>query len=170
MIASIDPGIHESGIACWDSISGHLFHAFSLPIPGSLRGPRAWKTMAWTVKEALPALDALVIEIPQVYETRARSKGDPNDLIQLAACVGAIVGQLPTGVEVSCVKPAEWKGQVKKEVTQARCLTILTEEEKQRIKLPSAKSLAHNVWDALGLGLWHLDRLGIRTKRIPAFS
>lgn len=155
MIASVDPGTRESGVALWDAVSGRLTHAFLIKAGG-------WIAMASAVKEAIPACDRLVIEIPQIY-VRSRSKGDPNDLIKLAACAGAIVGRLPSGVEILCARPADWKGQTPKEVTRSRCLTALSPDEIRSVRLPSAKGLQHNVWDAVGLGLWYLRRLGLRT-------
>jgi len=99
--------------------------------------------------------EELVIEIPQVY-VRARSKGDPNDLIMLAGLVGAFVYCF--GNASKLYRPAEWKGQVTKEITEQRARKRLSPDELSRIELPSAKGLHHNVWDAVGLGLHHLGR------------
>lgn len=96
-----------------------------------------------------------VLEIPQVY-VRNRSKGDPNDLIMLAGLVGAFAYRFAEGHVL--YKPAEWKGQVKKEITEMRARKRLSPEELARVQLPSAKSLAHNVWDGVALGLFHFGR------------
>ena len=55
-------------------------------------------------------------------------------------------------------KPHEWKGTVEKKVMELRIQKHLTTEELKIVELP-AKSLAHNVWDAAGIGLKHLKRL-----------
>ncbi len=73
ILLSIDPGVHSSGIAFWRD--GALAQVDFLAPPGHvLEGP---------------AIDKLVIELPQVYQGRAQ-KGDPNDLIDLAFEVGRI--------------------------------------------------------------------------------
>jgi hypothetical protein len=151
MIASIDPGLHDSGLALWTD-DGELTWAVLVSTPRHLRGIDAWWTMARDIRERLISVTEITIELPQVY-VRSRSKGDPNDLIQLAAVVGALAGTLLG--KITIYKPAEWKGQATKEVTKNRCLEKLRPDETARIVLP-AKSLQHNVWDAIGLGLHHL--------------
>jgi hypothetical protein len=103
--------------------------------------------------------DNLVIEVPQVY-TRARSKGDPNDLIDLACVVGAIMG-VHNWRQVFVYRPAQWKGQQPKEVTTRNAQNDLRPEELTRVT-HCAASLMHNVWDAVALGLAHLKKVGQR--------
>jgi hypothetical protein len=100
----------------------------------------------------------VVIELPQIYRA-AQSKGDPNDLIQVAEEVGRWRGRFESiGVLPSLVKPAEWKGQVPKDVHHARASKVLFPAELARIpKLP--KTQAHNMMDAVALGLWRLSRM-----------
>jgi hypothetical protein len=110
------------------------------------------------------ALDTVVIERPQVY-VHSRAKGDPNDLITLALVAGAIAGGMRTSRTKLLVveyRPAEWKGQVPKHVMEKRVKRSLAEHEHERVQLPSAGALAHNVWDAIGIGLHHLR--GIRRR------
>ncbi len=99
----------------------------------------------------------LVVEVPQVYQ---RGKGDQNDLLLLALSAGAIAASFVENydIEVHGYLPAQWKGQVPKDITKRRVLEELFEEEKALIELPSAKSLQHNVFDAIGLGMHHLKR------------
>ncbi len=107
----------------------------------------------------VPMPDKLVIEWPQVY-TRAKSKGDPNDMLPVAAVAGIVIASLSADV-VLTPRPAEWKGQVPKDVHNARVMRRLTPEERNRVdaaQLP--KSLANNAIDAIGLGLWALGRMG----------
>lgn len=101
----------------------------------------------------------LVIEWPQIY-TRTKSKGDPNDLLPVAAVAGAIISSVGA-LTVRMPKPSDWKGQVPKDVHNARVLKRLTPGERARFdaaRLP--KSLANNAIDAVGLGLWALGRMG----------
>ncbi len=104
------------------------------------------------------AFTELVIELPQVY-TRSLSKGDPNDLITLALTVGAISALCGSiGAHTVLYRPSEWKGQVSKNVTEARARKRLTEVELKRIELPKAAKLKTDVWDAIGIGLHFLRR------------
>jgi hypothetical protein len=158
MLISVDPGLRACGVAAWNAATKSLVHAGFVINQGT-----GWVSMVDAVRFAVglisPAAVAtanvqLAIEIPQVYG-RALWKGDPNDLIDLAGLVGAFVHCFPEG---RVYRPAEWKKQVTKEVTEHRAKKRLTEEELSRVVLPSAKGLRHNVWDAVGIGLHHLER------------
>jgi Holliday junction resolvasome RuvABC endonuclease subunit len=162
MIVSIDPGVHEAGVAVWYG-DGPLASAWLVRLDDP-RYTTPWAGMGRTVANEVGriALDAVVIERPQVY-VHSRAKGDPNDLITLALAAGAMIGAMRatrTKLIVVEYKPAEWKGQVPKDVMTRRIKRSLTEDEHERVRLPSASSLAHNVWDAVGIGLHHL-----RSKR-----
>lgn len=100
----------------------------------------------------------LVIEIPQVYRA-SKSKGDPNDLIKVAVQAGQWIERARLyGASVYRQLPQEWKGQVPKETHHKRILAVLNPTELARLpKLP--KSDAHNMLDAIGLGLFHLGRI-----------
>lgn len=158
MILSIDPGLHGCGWARWER-SGRLESAGYVAaneITG--RAPATWRFMArllWLRVGGSDGLGAVVLELPQVY-TRTRAKGDPNDLIQLAGVVGAVAAQVPPNVAIYAYRPAEWKGQVPKSVIELRVKKRLGDALKV-VEWPSAKYLHHNVWDAIGLGLYHLN-------------
>lgn len=157
MILSVDPGLRGCGVALWGD--GALVGAGYVRGPTAGRGPAAWVEMARCVAEWVGRDGArLVVEYPQVY-VRARSKGDPNDLIQLAGVVGAISARFPAW-PVGYL-PAQWKGQLSKEICWARAERDLEVHELNRVKWP-AKSLRHNVEDALALGLYHLKATGAR--------
>lgn len=96
----------------------------------------------------------VVVEHPQYYP---RSKVDPNSLIKLAFTVGAAVRHFdPTHVVTPT--PREWKGQVPKEIHNARVLARLSQEEMRVFKATiCGHSLLHNVVDAIGVALWHLE-------------
>ncbi len=113
----------------------------------------------WThqrVPDVLPT-DNAIIELPQIYP--GPRDEDPNDLIQVARCVGQWECELRrAGATVRLVHPREWKGSVPKTVHNARVLAALTDAERARLpKLPASK--LHNVLDAVGLGLWLLKRI-----------
>lgn len=158
MILSIDPGLRGCGVALW-APDGELAAAAYVAGDKTAKDAAAWVTMAYAVHEwadhacGADLVDELVCEFPKVY-TLGKSKGDPEDLLQLAAVVGCIVGKFP-GTVRRVYRPSEWKGQTPKDITTARTQAALTGEERARIKLPG-KSLAHNVHDAIGIGLRHL--------------
>lgn len=149
-LLAIDPGLHSCGISLWNN--GSLVNAALVPNLDS-----TWTGMALGIKEYIASFLTYVsngvIEIPQVYR---HGKGDPEDLIQLAGVCGAIKGVL--GGSWTDVKPREWKGQVPKEVMVQRIQKKLSTIEIGAVVLPQ-KSLAHNVWDSVGIGLWSLGRL-----------
>lgn len=171
--ASIDPGKHACGVAVWKTDTGQLIWAgwVKNPFknePGKERAER-WGDMGRMVAASLGRFTqyaasnvrlSLVLEIPQVYD--GYGDEDKNDLIDLAGVQGAIVGSLGAKAEVEWSPvPREWKGQLPKEISEARVEAKLSEEEKSRIEWP-AKSYRHNVYDALHLGLVHLEREGLR--------
>lgn len=106
----------------------------------------------------------LVIEKPEIYQQRFM-KGDPRDLANLAIVVGGIIAAF-LGASSYTHFPKEWKGQLPKEVSERRTLSKLSEKEKKVLKKPEVYgepktaplSLLHNMVDAVGLGLWKLQR------------
>lgn len=106
----------------------------------------------------------LIMEWPQVYRA-TRSKGDPNGLLGIAAICGALVA-LAQPTRVLMKTPAEWIGQLPKAATKKGALTSprarrilgnLTESE--RDYLQRFDDVTHDEIDAIGLGLFALDRL-----------
>lgn len=156
MILSIDPGVHECGVAVWGTTAG-LQRAYLCQGLSTAMYAGAWSSMAGALGLSERDTSRVVIELPQVY-VRSRSKGDPNDLIQLAACVGAIA-QAFRHVPVHIFKPSEWKGQVPKLVMIERIKERLSPDESACVKLPKDKKFQTDVWDAVGLGLHYLKRL-----------
>jgi hypothetical protein len=96
-----------------------------------------------------------VCEIPQVYRI-GKGKGDPNDLVMVAACAGRMTALFPNP---SFVKPERWKAQVDGDIMCDRIVKFLTPGEAS--KIPNyPDSYRHNVIDAIGIGLWKLGRMG----------
>ena len=96
-----------------------------------------------------------VAEWPQVYQRgQGKSKGDPNDVVPLACVIGAAAAAMsPKSTRV--FKPSEWKGQVPKPAIKKRIVDELTDAEVSRV----SKRLAHDGYDAIGIGLYALGRL-----------
>lgn len=104
----------------------------------------------------------LVIEVPEIYISRANWKGDPNDLIKVALQVGRWIERAAQrGCSVTTALPKEWKGQTPKDVHNARAIRKLTPSEAARLP-HMAETKRHNMIDAVALGLWKLGRLPTR--------
>lgn len=114
---------------------------------------------AWT-RIHFPRGSKVYIEKPQVYP---EDPVPPNDLITLALMVGKLAWEAEQdGCYVQLPTPHAWKGTVKKHIHNARVLKALTERERVMVlgvitKLP--KAYRHNVIDAVGIGLWALQRM-----------
>lgn len=161
-LISVDPGTHSAGVACWDD--DELTSAW-------LSVAEDWRMTAFQVfsdlKECFPIelikTANLILEIPQVY-TQNKLKGDPNDLVDVASMASCLAGAFGPEARVMRYWPADWKGQVPKVIMTNRIKEKLSKDERARVELPSAKGLQHNVWDAIGIGLYHLR--GRRGRRV----
>ena len=150
-LVSIDPGLRGCGLAYWNEDGGLLSVAYVRNPVKIGNGPAAWMGYERTVGSWYTGLtDHFLSEIPQVYRAGA-SKGDPDDLIQLAGVVG-VFSALFSATTYTGVKPREWKGQVPKDVHHARLVKTLTPEELTMVEASAPPSLRHNVLDAVGIG------------------
>ena len=157
IILAVDPGIRGCGAAVFQAERLLAAEYVRNPcIAGSI--PDAILDMAravvvWFWSVGLQAPDALVIEWPQIYRA-GKMKGDQNDLLPLVGVDLAIAAKL--NVQTIAYRPAEWKGQMTKDATQARVTARLDRVETNRIRHAGAKD--HNTYDAIGIGLHHIGR------------
>lgn len=172
-LLSIDPGVRTCGCAMW--LNGKLTAAKL--VLGVLKGAEASPAdlvehMAISVKRWVGGSIGLVpydlntvIEMMRTYDGKAKGNADANDLIMVSLVSGGILMHMCR--PGTLVLPENWKGGVPKKnrhgdnVIKERCLDKLSKEEIATIDLP-AKSLEHNVWDAIGIGLRHLRNTGVR--------
>ena len=113
----------------------------------------------------------VVLEWPKVLlsgHQRAEKEGaDPNDLLPLSGVdVGVAVLLQRMLLRGTCLRvtladklPADWKGQVPKDVMCARVLSRLTPEERARLQLRPRGGHSKDELDAVGVLLHHLGRL-----------
>lgn len=94
-----------------------------------------------------------IFERPRVYLGK---RLNPDDLIPLAE-IGACLSGMTT-IPIRVYRPRDWKGSIDGDAMVERIKTRLTPAEHSRIHLP-AKSLEHNVYDSIGIGLAYLGRL-----------
>lgn len=139
-LLAIDPGKHR--------------HACALFLDGVF-------TNAWFQVRSLIVMTAhaerVVAELPQVYQ-RGKSKGNPNDLIDLALALGRFTG----GVTCEYVLPAQWKGQIPKTIHHQRMRAALWPTELIALDESTSgelKTQIHNLYDSVCLGLTVLGRL-----------
>jgi hypothetical protein len=148
-LVSIDPSTRDLAWARWDGKT--------LVACGLYPFDKLWVAGEWCRNVGG---DVLVVEEPMVYHGAKNTKGaDAEDLIQLAKVVGACA---TFRGHVTFLKPANWKGQIPKDVCWMRSLKRLSVQEAAvydaAIRQVGA-SKRHNVHDAIGLGLYYLGRL-----------
>lgn len=146
MILTIDPAVHMCALAMFGDDHTLTWCAY---VPSGKR-------------PVLPRVDIaeVVLERPKVYP-KAKSV-DPNDLIRVAQAGGWMAGACAPQAILTEVEPATWKGQIPKAVHSARMQKVLSPAEMRAIIIGSqyvADSLQHNIWDAVGLGLWRTRRM-----------
>jgi hypothetical protein len=175
-VIAVDPGVHWAGLAIFSD--ARLRHAClivgsdeEVPLQRALLGMAKATSDFWHESNRWLLLDdaVLVVEKPQIYtRNKGRAKNaDKNDLIDVSLSAGVVIAQsfMPTTKLVSFV-PHDWKGDVEKSIMTERIKGWVTEEERALVPhLP--KKLAHNVWDAIGLGIHQLEVLGLRRKGPP---
>lgn len=175
-LLAIDPSVRSPGAAIFRD--GTLLAAGKVKIPKlecDSEGAR-WQAVIehivrWSESHLCWCPTKIAYERPQIY-TAAKSKGDPNDLIALAAIgagvaahFSAIMPMDPSmSIDIITPTPAEWAGQIPKATKgnamnsprAQRILSRLTTVEIAR--MPNQ----HDAIDSVGLGLHVLGRLGIR--------
>jgi hypothetical protein len=172
-IVAVDPGIHGLGVSFFND--GELKAAKYIRGAVGKASPAHVKEVfdgfyLWASETAIPENAVLVMEWPRIYVGGASgaSRGaNPNDLLWLSAVNGALMSDW-SGVS-QLVEPGRWKGNMPTEtVVLARvvgtpgCSGRLCSRELLIFRaaygsLP--KSLAHNLIDGVGIGLWATGRL-----------
>jgi hypothetical protein len=101
----------------------------------------------------------VVVERPVIYPDSIERDSDQVNLAVTAGIVGGVVAVLTSADELVEPEPHGWKGSTPKHIhnerTQERC-PALTE----MINATVPKSLRNHVWDAGGLAIWKLERIG----------
>lgn len=171
LVLAIDPGVRGCGVALFE----HNFliraaYIKNLPFKCEARAAEA-ADMAGEIRFEFPNIIRLnvIIEWPQIYAGAIRagkSKVDPNDLLALTAVAGAIAARY-NGSNILTVRPREWKGQMTKAVTEYRILDRLEGSEIDVLTLAKreAGSFAHNIVDAVGIGLCYVGRWSLKWRK-----
>jgi len=160
---AVDPGKWACGVAVFDSET--LTDAWL-----SIRAKdQDWPVMVGNVIRRTSVLmtSALILELQKAY-AGGKQEADPADLIQLAMIVGGFyyAGSASSNNRVLGYFPYEWKRQLNKEQIIERVKSRLAPGELSKAELTGAKTKDHNIWEAIGLGLFHLGRFS--PKRVIA--
>lgn len=172
VLVALDPGIRGCGVAAFGDY-GQLTDAAYVKNPvkkgddldavlGMINALMAWRSLF---------SPSYIAERMQVH-TQGKRKGDPNDLTPLGGiATGYAVALRPRNAR--WIYPREWKGTIPKpppgEPLEAyliyqRVMARLSESERSVIQYHG--QLSHNTFDAIGIGLFQLDRF--QPKRVIA--
>lgn len=150
-LLAIDPGLRNLGVAAFKD--GKLLYAKLVKTNKKNPMPLALKDITDALeKECGLDFNEVVIETPKIYPGR-RGKANPRDILNLTAVVGAIC-TLYRKSKITTYEPYKWKGNCPKKITEHRVRKRLAEAELKKIKLAGA--LSHNIFDAIGIGLYYL--------------
>lgn len=97
--------------------------------------------------------DLVVIELPQVYGRGRARLSDIRNLTESAGRLHAMCLHTWPGVRVERPTPAQWKGQVPKDIHQSRIKTALGAHWSSAVQGLSKTAQGHSC-DAAGLALW----------------
>lgn len=152
-IVAIDPGKKHLGLAIFGC--GELLSCSLVPVHNTLA--------LITIIRSRPA-DIYVIENQQIY-SRLQSKGDPNDILELAHISGMLRGVIlltalveQRNIQILRPRPREWKGTITKQVHHNRLEQKYPQAVSMMVEQKIPVSKRHNVWDAIGLGDWALKK------------
>jgi hypothetical protein len=170
-LITIDPGVHGTGIAIFGEGVGGLVAATYIR-PDKLRCANlfeeahsmAGRAVEWFESKIVNCgpfaggVPDLIIEIPKHYPFEREV--DPNDLINLAAAGYAVAGALMRFcADSERVFPRDWKGTMDGDAMTERISKRLRPDETERLDVNVPSSLRHNMFDAIGIGLWSIGRL-----------
>jgi hypothetical protein len=158
----VDPGINVCGVAVFDG--DELIKACLVVNPCKVRYADPLvrvRAMASAVWGAFNGPDAIILERPQLGTYGPARQKDLVLLCEVNACILGMMG-VP---DVQSVTPHEWKKSLDGDVMTERIKERLTDQDWTRVEDPG-KSVEHNMFDAIGIGLWKFGRLN--RKRVIA--
>ena len=151
-LLSVDPGVEGTG---WAYFRNGIFKYAGTITPQGRDDQ--WVERMYSVAnrfqslvELYPGLDYVVMECPAFHGGVAGMVvASSGSLVKLSLLTGALLNICRAkGFTPTLTKPAEWKGQLPKDVTKKRCEEIL------KTKLDGTD----HACDAIGIGLWALGK------------
>ena len=157
---TIDPNLRGCGVALW--VGDTLKRAFYVKNPvvtgrGYKVGTALARNVVHHIELAVASRFMMIVEMPRVYPGMPQT--DLNDLLDVMG-VGAAVAALHSS-QVEHVFPSDWKGNVKKQLMLERIWSKLSDAEKAVVQKTN-KSDTEDILDAVGIGLFKLNRLTTR--------
>lgn len=158
-LVAIDPGVKKCAIAVFDD--DQLTDAFYVTTSHHDVAEGACEMVDQMLARINDFDVRVVIERPQIY-AGSKAKGNPNDLLDLSF----VAGTFNAVMDRACAAylPAEWKGQVPKDIHHKRLSEYFAEngsiEEMYAWKSINKLKKDHDLRDAVGLGLFHLGLVG----------
>lgn len=157
-LLSLDPGIRHLGLAVWHD--DQLFYAQDVHASESWRGPAACRAGAKAVKRAVLAsfkpveIDEVVFESVEVYKHQTGKQSSLFETYGLV-CAMAMLDMMPSRPDAYTeYKPKTWTSGRPKEANHERIRRRLDEDD-----LIHVRDRSEHVWDAIGVGLYHLTLL-----------
>jgi hypothetical protein len=145
MILCLDPGSKKAGVALFE-MTGRLTAAW-------LATGNSWKNTADAVLDGMPVsavnVSQVVVEKMQIYDHTPPAQA--NACIDLSLMAGRVGGLFRHAKPFEYL-PKTWKGSVPKKIMVERIRNKITAGETARVK----GKQYHDVWDAVGIGLYHL--------------
>jgi hypothetical protein len=138
-------------------------------VEGKLTLCGAWPLERMSSEWCVPLgiLDVVLVERPMIYPG-AKAEAPDNDIVTLALRAGQLGGRYGSGgASLEYVLPRTWKGNLPKPapgvqyVVEKRVLKVLDLSESRLLystMSARARKLDHNMVDAVGIGLWRLER------------
>lgn len=183
-LLAIDPSLSSCGCAIFHGPTlvrwARVTREVTTETPAVRAVAIARRILEWSAA-TMSRIDAVAHEWPQIYRA-AKSAGDPNDLVAMAAVVAAVVVVLPPPIAHLAYTPAEWIGQLPKTMRvvggrKRRKPRKGEEWETPRGRLiakvltPAERAIAeganHDAIDAIGIGLHALGRLRAAMRVFP---
>jgi len=157
-LLAVDPGVGGTG---WALFINDELKQVGCCSPKNARAP--WvKRQADVVRQLSLSVNTsttgtVVIECPEL-QTSAKgwASARRGDLVKLALITGAIVHVFRSW-EVELVTPFQWKGVLPKRITMKAVREEVPASVRGTLRLDSYPD---HTWDAVGIGLWYLDRRG----------
>src|SRR5574343_905233 len=165
-LLAVDPSLRGTGWALFENEVLTRCGVFEGP-PGMSRIEGVSALMKAAAAQLFVTVNnaEVVLEFPRIYPKGAQERRtdhvDPNDLLWVAAVAGAFAAQANT---VKSYYPSDWKGQSKKEKTLRLVLQACTPAERAVIERVTGHK-RHNAVDAVGIGMYHLKRIGRNVLR-----
>jgi len=156
-VLGVDPGLTGTGFAMLEAQKGEI----KLRIHGILRSSEmGWENRVLDLANRVgelarqEELEGIFCELPAYWGTfKQQMWAAQGSLVKQAVLVGAVLAQ--PGCKVVLVPVNDWKGQMNKEIVEARVQECLGEKQ--------SRSLRSHAVDACGIALWGLKHLGITT-------